>query len=180
MKQFVLAAILALGLVSCSSCTKPNDVPITTPTATVSVPTPTATPVDTNVTLSKDNFKITVPNANWVALPPTPDQIVGYLNKDKQNLVVLVKEPFSGSYENYILEAIRSVKNDGGTVVSTKQVSISNQNFVLVEATQDMVSIWMWVTVVNEFGYSFSCGGPQSVSDEKDLCSSIADTLQIK
>lgn len=182
LQRIALALLLAVSSVSCTSCAKKTPDP-TTPDAT---PTPSATvtpeppvPVVTTVTVKQDNLTLTLPSAEWVAIQNPPPHAQAWLNLAKKNGVVVVSEDYAGSFESYVLYALRGVKDAGGLVASAKQVEINGTKFVLVESSKNGMRVWMWVGLVNSHGYGVSCGGPASDATQQDLCNGIASTIKI-
>lgn len=178
MKNFVYTvALLCLGVVSCSACAKKDTTPDAAPIPTVTVP-PVPTP--TTITASVGNVSIVLPGLDWKKLE-SEDTIAGYLNTSKKNVVVLGREPFTGTRDAYILQSLRGIKDVGATLVSTKQVTLNGHNFVLFESTKDISRVWSWVTLESGFGIAFSCAGVQEVPEfsQHDVCFGIADSLKI-
>jgi hypothetical protein len=177
---FVIS-VLAIGLISCTSCTKKNVTPA--PTSTVVVPTPvptvTAPPVSKDEVLSGEGYQLTVP-AGWekyIADPATPGIELTYINDQKHNLVVLLKEPFAGSSNEYVIEAIRGLKTTGAHLTSSTQVVLNGNKFVLIDATNEGARMWLWVTTHNGFGFALSCGGEETNPDNEKICTDIAATF---
>jgi len=185
---FVLP-LLILGLVSCTSCSKKETTPppcdggsCTFPTAT---PTVTAPPVPTtppDQVFSEEDWSVSLP-VGWSKLEPpapVPELKLFYANKEKMNLVIFVKEPFEGTNAEYILEALRGIKDGGGKIVAARQVDVNGNKFVLVDSTRDDIRMWMWILARNGFGYALSCGGPAADVGQEDICTKIANTVTIK
>lgn len=182
-RLFLVLPLLVLGLVSCSSCAKKDTTPppcdggtCTLPTSTPSVPAPPPDQV-----LSEDDWSVSVP-VGWEKLtPPTtdPEVKVFYGNKEKQNLVIFVKEAFPGTSAEYVLEGLRGLKDSGSKLNGARQVDLNGNKFVLVDSSRDNVRMFMWITAKNGFGYALSCGGPADQPQE-DICTKIASTVTIK
>lgn len=182
LQRITFALVLALSLGACTSCAKKNPDPTTpapapTPSATITPEPPK--PVVTTVTVKQDGLELTLPSADWVALQGPPPHAQAYINAAKKNGVVIVAEDYTGSFESYVLYALRGIKDAGGLIASAKQVQVNGQNFVLVESTKNGMRVWLWVGLVNAHGYGVSCGGPDSDPTQKDLCNGIASTIKI-
>ncbi len=181
LQRITLALVLALSLVSCSSCAKKTPDPVTPPgpdAGTTVTPEPPK-PVVTTVTVKQDGLELTLPSAEWVALQNPPPHAQAFINATKKNGVVMVAEDYTGSFESYVLYALRGIKDAGGLIASAKQVEVNGQKFVLVESTRSGMKVWLWVGLVNAHGYGVSCGGPESDPTQKDLCNGIASTIKI-
>jgi hypothetical protein len=184
LQRITLALVLALSTVSCSSCAKKNPDPVTpepvpTPTSSTTVTPEPPKPVVTAVTVKQDGLELTLPSAEWVAVESPPPHAQAWMNAVKKNGVVVVGEEYTGSYESYVLFALRGIKDSGAQVASAKQVEINGQKFVLVESSKNNIRVWLWVALVGGHGYGVSCGGPDSDPTQKDLCTGIAATIKI-
>lgn len=182
LQRITLALVLALSSVSCTSCGNKTPAPITPPP----VPTTTATvtpeppkPVVTTVTVKQDGLEVTLPSAEWVALQSPPPHAQAFINAVKKNSVVIIAEDYTGSFESYVLYALRGIKDAGGLVASAKQVEVNGQKFVVVESTKNGIRVWLWIGLVSGHGYGVSCGGADNDPVQKDLCNGIAGTIKI-
>lgn len=150
-----------------------------TPSATPTVPTP---PPPTDQVVTGTGWEVTIP-VGWNKMEPpqsTPGLEMLYLNKDKHNLILLIKEPFTGTASEYTLEALRGLKGAGAVLASAKQVEVNGNKFVLIDSTKDGVRMWMWVTVQNGSGLALSCGGPATEDWHQAICSTVASSLKLK
>jgi len=194
MKRLLLVlSLLTLGLISCSSCAKKDTTappvceggscPLTPPTAvpdaSVTPPTP---PPPADQVVTGTGYQVTIP-AGWVKMDP-PQETKGlealFLNKDKHSLIILIKEPFTGTSAEYTLEALRGLKGAGATLNSAKQVDINGNKFVLIDSNKDGVRMWMWVTVQNGSGLALSCGGPAAEDWHQGICTTVASSLKLQ
>jgi hypothetical protein len=184
---FVLP-LLIMGLVSCSSCAKQETVAppcdggsCTLPTATATA-TATTPPAPPDQVFSEDDWSVTIPTG-WAKMEPpepAPELKLFYGNKEKMNLVIFVKEAFPGTNAEYVLEALRGIKDGGGKIAAARQVDINGNKFVLVDSSRDNIRMWMWILAKNGFGYALSCGGPVGDTGQEDICTKIANTVTIK
>lgn len=182
MKKIIGTLLLAVGLLSCSSCTKKPGPEPTPPTPIVDAGAEVeASPVPQMEVVIGDTWNFTLPNRNWHA-EPVSEQITAYANDVDKNLILFAKEPFEGSTQQYALLAVRSHKDNGGTLVASKPVVIENVNFIFIElAKNNDPHVWAWLTVKNSFGYSFVCGGLETDDNfQRTLCESVARTMQLK
>ena|SRR5574339_638507 len=186
-RLFLVLSLLSIGLISCSSCAKKETTPpvceggsCPLPSATPTTPTPPPPPVDTVVTGA--GYEVTIPNG-WKALTP-PEETPGlefiYMNPDKHNMFLLIKESYPGTSAEYTLEALRGLKGSGAHLNSAKQVEVNGNKFVLIDSDKNGVRMWMWVTVSNGSGLALSCGGPADEDWHQGICSTVASSLKLK
>lgn len=134
--------------------------------------------------LAQDNWKFSVSGEGWISMkPPIPQIRLASRNPAKNCMLLLIKEPTSQTFQEYVIENVRNLAAAGNEVRSIKQVVINGNKFVDVQLTDNRSTIWLWITVKDGYGYGFSCGGP-NVSDagtpSSDFCQDVANTLEIK
>lgn len=197
--KLMLICLTVLFLASCSSC-GPKTIIVDCDSGSCELPTDASTTfevedsgdsqsldaqqVDADTkepyqTVSGAGYEFVVPS-DWVKmdLPEDPDGIeVLLVNDKKNNLVLLAKEKFSGTSSEYVLEALRGIKAAGATFNSAKQVELNEVQFVLIDSDKSGVSMWLWVTVRNGYGYGLSCGGLATDESHKSICFNIASSL---
>lgn len=192
----ILFLLTAISTMSCTSCTKKDQVDPVTPAPTCSdnlcpMPAPSASsstdkPKDNSVKFQNDDWQFSVPSDEWAKVPVNEEGVQLVLrNPNKNNLIVFIKEKFEGSTEQYVLLAIRGLKEAGGTFVSAKNNEVNGNKFVLVESSKQSPNtrIWMSITTKSGNGYALTCGGPVPENQDdaqKTLCSQIISTLKIK
>jgi hypothetical protein len=191
MKNFFLATLVSLiiGTISCTSCTSSqSSIPpadagnLTTVVSSASASTkPIASvPIITNLVVANDNWQFTLPDSNWVSKNPEQLEVKSIkVNNTTHSLLVFLKESYAGSYQDYVLIAIRGLKESGAILISSTQVNINGNNFIVTETTANDLRMWLWMTVKNGNGYGFSCGGSATDETQHDICFSIASTLKI-
>lgn len=174
MKKIVAILLLSCGLVSCNSCSKNNTVTVPTATASVVVP-----PAPTSQLVKGDSFSLTLP-ADWNqrSNPMETNIKAMYTNDEKEALLMLAAQPFPSSQDEFVLLAIRDLRDNGVNVGLSKPFVINGQDFVVVETEKDNVNAYMWLTVKDGFGYQLTCGA--RTQDLKELCTSLASTLELK
>jgi len=182
-KTLIATVLLAIGMASCSACgnTPPASSPDATPTAapTPSVPVPPL-PVPTNILVKRANWELTLPGTQWDI--DTTSQCdsgvcsVAYQSKDNLSLVMFISEIYSGTYDQYVIETIRGIKDAGATIASAKAADLSGNAATVIAASKDAIRVWTWVTVIGGHGYNLSCGGS---IDNHDLCFGVASTVKI-
>lgn len=174
MKKFIILLFVVMGLTSCSSC------------ATTKEPTTPDGSVDASgrETVVGDGWSFRLPSPGWKLSPKTdsgpPFNL--YVNDSVKNMILFAKEPFTGTLQQYMLLAMRGVKDSGGTVVDLSQLAIINDvNFVSLEVSASSGKlIWTWVAVKNGWAYSLVCSGTVSSDDtQRTLCEQVAHTIQI-
>lgn len=176
--------LLAAGLVSCSSCasTTPSDATPTVTTNPTVDPVPSVDPPPVqDLVVSRDNWSFSLPvSEKFIALPEECDASVscsvGFMNGTKTTAVVFFAEEFTDPLDVYAILSIRGAKEAGATIVSTEQVQINGVNYVLVETTKGVITVWMWVAADGKKGYGLTCGGP---TNNRELCFRVANTLNI-
>lgn len=179
--SIIISLLLSLVTISCSSCAKktPNaTVPDAAPSASTTVTPVPPPPAPTTITVKGDSWEFVLPADGWKALNEAPTNSTAFVNPTKNNLVVMVSEAFPGTYDQYVIMAVRGAKDAGATIKSTKQVEVNGHKFVLIESSKDNISVWMWVSLVNGQGYTLACGGPTDPA-QQELCTGIASTLKI-
>lgn len=174
---FVISFGVLGSLTACTSCSKTNTVD---PPKPVPAPSATVAPLPTTQVISVHNATVTVPIAfedqNF-------DNIPDYhllANKTNKEMIELNAENFNSSYEEYVLEAIRALKNRNVIVHSAEPTMVNNQKFTLVESTSENVVAYFWITAKDGYGYTFTCGGLETSTTLKDMCVGLVNSLQIQ
>lgn len=189
MKNIILGVLLAtIGLVSCSSCaTKSPPAPEPAPTPTVVVVPDAgpdvAPPVTTTVKVDGEGWEVTLPDNGWEvqsACKPDGACLTLMANDDRMNLMLMLRKANDSTMEEFTLKQVRSAKDSGAIIKSTKQVSLNGHNFVLLEATKDNAKVYVWITLSKGIGYEFSCGGPNDDGRQDKLCPGVSSSLKIK
>lgn len=195
---FLLSVLTTLGLISCNACTKTDTVlppggkctdsgcPFdAAPKASTSSSGDAAVEeVDAVVqdrVLSGEGWEFTVPGDWQVKSSNDPGILATTYHESDKELIMFLREPYTGPSEGYVLEALRGMKGAGAKMVSSKQVDLNGTKFTLLESTKDGVTVWAWVTVKSGFGYVFTCGGDQDkIDDHRESCFHTAFSLKIK
>jgi hypothetical protein len=176
-KVLLLFLCILAGVVSCTSCRSDNVTP-PKPVPTVVVP-----PIPTNQSVESKKSSVIVPiefQDQHPDIQPNSDYRL-YANMSGKELISLDSQVYTSSYEEFVLEGIRSVRDQGGVVQSSEKVNINGQDMAVVESSKDGVIAWFWMTTKNGIGYTFTCGGPESSGQSlRDLCFGIANTFSIK
>lgn len=182
MKKIAIALALTVGTVSCSACGKklPEPQPVEAGVTPAPAPpvTPPPPPAPTTKEVSLGGLSVTLPNTSYNEMTNAPPNAKAFMSTSPKSLVVLIEEPFEGSFDEYAIVAILGARRSGATVHSAKQVTVNGTNFVLVESSKDSITIWMWVTTKDGRGFGLSCGGPDEAT-QRALCTSIINTVKV-
>ena len=180
-KLCFILLILVIGLISCSSCAKKNEV--TGPSCTGSscpLPPHSADPTSSGKLFHGETWEIIIPNGWEEESTPDNDTKVYAFNNAKHSIIMLVQESFIGSYADYMTWAIKSITQLEATLISVEQVEINGTTFALIESQKGQAKLFMWLTVKNGFGYSLTCGGLVSDESNRDICFTTASSMKLK
>ncbi len=183
--------MLFAGLLSCNSCAKNNNVvpPNVCWDAGCAYDSHHDSPDSSEVAdsapqpkvVSGTGWKLTLP-LGWVLKDNVdPSMVVAGFNPDNKTLFMGMTEEYLGPVEGYLLEAVRGIKGAGGKIVSINPVDVNNKKFFLIESKKDSVQVWTWVTLRNNKGFVFTCGGSQEQAElHKADCQSVIDSLELE
>lgn len=131
--------------------------------------------------IAQDDWEVSLPSEAWEVQKASGDIKLVAGNKEKHNLIMLAKEEFPGSFEQYSLIVIRSLR-EKSKLVSAKTVNLNDRKFMLIETIRSSARVWMWVTVKDGLGYGITCGGVEEDNDQfqHDTCFAVANTLKLK
>ena len=169
MKKFIGLALI-VGAFSCASlCNK----------GTVDSPTNDSGIVDSGVqVVSGDTWSFELASSGWKREELDSSDINVF--KNDSTILVFVKEPFDGSLQQYTLLSVRGIRdNDLDAGVYSKSVIINGLSYQELDVLSKS-HFWVWLTIQNKFGYTFSCTGNNSdlIVQEK-ICTDIANTIKI-
>ena len=178
-KKLVLTtAFISLNALSCKS-TIPS-LPVTTvvaPTPVVEIPKPIP---PSTVKISRENWEITLPSSGWTEEEASDSLKLILFNKDKHNLVIMVHQKIVGTPTDYVMSAIKGLRNSGAKSGSINQVEVDERECVLLQVSKENIGLWLLITVANDQGYGLSCGGSVDDDTQRHLCSGIIQSLKIK
>lgn len=160
------------GIIQCSS----NESAVTSHTATTS----SSGNFDNLEEVSSDTWQLMIPNQFREKSPVQKNVVLSRLSQSDNLLVVLLKEKYPGSYDQYILGAVRAFREGGASIISSESVTIGGAKFSQLEIIKGDVTVLNWIYHSNNFGYILSCGGPSISVYSRQKCSKIAESLQIK
>lgn len=151
----------------------------------ICLPEANLTCTDTNTTSNKvnvikeDGWQITLP-VEFEKRSSSKKEVVlsAYSDKNKVLLVVM-KENFTGKFEEYVLTNVRNIRGTGAKILSTKTVDSEGKTFILIESMKNDIKIWSLASTKNGFGYGVSCGGPEPYDAVNTICTSITDTFTL-
>jgi hypothetical protein len=187
---------------SCTSCHKHNDVivPDVIPSASSSAVSAgsggaggaggasnlggmggaDAGPVSSTKSVTVDNTSLEVPFESKVILNSDKNVLASiYLNTTSKVVVILTKESFEGSLEEYLIYNLRGIRATSSVVYGTETLLTNNISYKQIEAGKSAVRIFTWITTKDKFGYTLSCGIKED-SSMKSLCLTILSSLTIK
>jgi hypothetical protein len=175
----LMVALFASSMLSCSSCGKSKDVP----DAQVADSGPEAS-IIAEIVINKDNWELVLP-ATWTEskIDKLDVQFVAS-SAETTNLLVVTKSLYTGTYDQFIIETLRSLRTKGLNVLGVASETVNGQTFVLITTIKNDIVMLMWNTVKDGKAYSLSCGGPQNnlqenISGYIPECQKIADTFKI-
>jgi hypothetical protein len=131
--------------------------------------------------VSGDGWEFLLP-PDWKLKVSSDKQVLAmaYLESSKE-LVMFLREAYSAAPEGYVIEALRGIKGAGAKILSSKQQELNGVKYTVIESDKDGVIVWAWVTVKNNFGYVFTCGGDELNQESHHIsCDKIAMTLKVK
>ncbi len=171
MKTKLIFLLPIVGIISCTSCnTSKSDPPIIHIEGS------------SKVTVAKDNWSFVLPSKDWEAQQQDAGLVADVLliNSQLHNIIIFLKEKFSGSLEEYSLLSIRGLAQAGGTFVKATELEINGNQFLKIESVKGSARGLIYLSVKNGFGYGFSCGGLDLEGSQERICSEVSSTLQIK
>lgn len=172
-----MCLFLAVSITSCVEKAVPVPIPTQMPSA--SVPDVVLHAPSVPFVVSIEDFEVLLPSNEWRQVVNSKPEIKFLAKNDKlNNLVVVVKEKFSGSYDDYALTNIRGLKDQGAVIVKADQSEFGGAKWVFVSSSNDGVNLFQWITYRDGYGYALSCGG-QGVEEQATVCQQIASTLKL-
>jgi hypothetical protein len=175
MKKIALIslALLALSCMSGSSCTEEPIKPQLDAGPDVELP-----PVEK--TILRKNIEVTVPYS-WEERTTTHTNVqLVMIEPSMRSLTVVSKEPYTGSFDQFVIESMRGLKYSNADLLKSSSVMINETPYVSVESSHDGIGEITLLTVKSGYGYSLSCGGPTDFSENKIVCKQISESLIIK
>lgn len=137
-------------------------------------------PPDSTQLHKGDNWEIFLESDFSFRKPTQPNIALSMFSKEKNLLVVLLKEPMQLTYDKYVLGSIRAFKEDGCKVVSSKEITLNDNKFTLLEVTKGNIKILNYITYKSNHGYVLSCGGPPPHDEVLNNCEPIVKQFKIK
>jgi hypothetical protein len=184
---YLVSLFLVMFISSCSSCenkVSPTDVDAgvlvdagASADAGVVIP---PTPLEVKETVVKDNWELVLPFGSNKTFNPEKDIALTVMISDPSEIVlVLSKEDFSESYDEYLIHSLRGIRASGSEIISIKELNSNNQKFMEIESKKGSITVLNWITVKNNFGYTLSCGGSAEDAMVEDVCLEVFSSFQI-
>lgn len=204
--KFLILSLLSLTTLACTSACSPKTPAVDTnnssasvePVASVSQPT-SDKPTDVNScqesqtltcepeksqpateVVKGDGWELTVPFGLQKKVVPDQEVVLSLFSNENKALLILLKEKYAGSYDEYIISSTRSLKDSGASLDNSKPMIVRDQKFTLMESTKNGVKVWSMVTFKDGFGYALSCGGPAPYDNVYSFCSPVFDSITLK
>ena len=146
---------------------------------TVPPPPPPPPPLDSGLTHG-DTWQISVPPQFKNKTATKKSIVLSKVSEQDKVLLVLLIEPYHGSYDDYTLGSVRSFKEDGVSVTSSKSIEMNGSKFLSLEVMQENIKILNLISYKSGNGYILSCGGLQPYDKVVKLCTSIFEQFIIK
>lgn len=163
----LVTGIFAASMLSCSSCGKSIDVSAQDSFIEASINH-----------IVKDNIEFTLPQV-WIEKQGEHDNVkLLAIESLNEGLILVTKEQYTETFDQFVIETLRSLRGDGIEITGTSSVIINDTTYVFAGAAKDDIRMMVWMTVKSGYGYGFMCGGP----DKKFFnlnCQEIASTLKI-
>ena len=109
----------------------------------------------------------------------SPNVKVAKVNHDKACKLFLMKEPTEDPLSKHAVETIRGFTESNVKVDSIRILQINDNRFIAVMFIDGADTIWVWMSVKDNFGYTLVCGC-DSNAVASQVCPNIAESLEIK
>lgn len=184
---YLVSLFLMMFISSCSSCeNKANPIDVDAGVfvdagvaldAGVVIP---PTPLETKETVVKDNWELVLPFGSNKTFNPEKDIALTVMINDPSEIVlVLAKEAFTESYDDYLIHSLRGIRASGSEIISIKELDSNNEKFMEIESKKGSITVLNWIAVKNNFGYALSCGGSADDAMVEDICLEIFSSFKI-
>ena len=178
MKNVALTVLLGLVLVACPGTNNPSSDASVTDVVTSDV---VAESVSKETVVDNKDFTITLPVTWKQEVSQSSSVVLLAKNPLSESMLVLTKESFTGSFDQFSIEAIRGLRGQGAEISSMQSIVINSNLFTQLSSTQGDVEVVTLLSVKNGFGYSLNCGGPEvDMAQFKSDCQKMFDSLQLK
>lgn len=186
---FILTLIVVL-FASCTSCGSAAN------SSTIEIlPDPSVPDASTNVvdagtdgsavdpnakeTVKGDTWSLQVPSNGYKTLYPQSDILLTVVVEQPVQYSIALGRELASTQDEYLIYSIRSLRDSQAQIIGSSTVTLNGNKFSLLEVSKDNVTIWAWLLVKNNMGYTLSCGGPSYDDLLKDSCQDVANSLQI-
>lgn len=184
---FTLFTFTVTFFTSCTSCSgsnssnQLNDAGLQTDASAPALDSSDAlSPAPQQEVIIGDTWAITVPYGADKTINLQQDIVFSAFLEDETSFAItLSKQPYSDTYESYLIYSVRSFKASSLEILSSIPVKNRNLQYMNYLLLKDGVKVWSWVAVKNNYGYSLSCGGLSEDQPLQDLCSEVFDSLEL-
>jgi hypothetical protein len=142
------------------------------------------------VTMSGQNWSVTLPNDAWhqvnVANDQTANVLAAAINRSANRQLLLMSHPNEKpmNTEELAVVFLSDLPDHGVSLVSARKVTINGNQFISAitfgtNKDNQRTDVYVWILDKNDTAYAFICGGV-AASDLAATCNSIAATLNIQ
>ena len=133
--------------------------------------------------ITRDNWQLVLPIGWTEQTPLNNSPTVAFFadNKETMSILLLTKESYVDSFDQFAIETIRGLRGQGAEVLITASTSLNDEKFIYVRTKDHGLVVDTWLTTKDEFGYSLNCGGkPNDSGLPPEDCQSIADSFKLQ
>lgn len=169
-----LLSSLALMNASCSSCNNDKNLfdagLVDSSFEEVGMPT----------TISGNGWQLTLPSSwqNQDFNKPSFELLA--TNKEDESLFLLYKEEYKNTFDQFAIESIRKLRDEGAVINDTANVTINDQPFVMIESIKGNIRMFSHYTVFNNYAFSLSCGGNENNTQTLIDCKNISQSIRLQ
>jgi hypothetical protein len=176
MRKLIFISLMSLCFLGC-----PNHNTDKTDASVQDVEVEPVVEVSAPQTVNGDSWQLVLP-PDWKQQPDVLKHVVLIAEHPTvEAMVLLSKESYSGSFDEFAIETIRGFRGQGVTINSTSSTVINDTPFVFVQSESSDIVNNSWLTVKDGFGYSLGCGGVKTSSDQfTEECMEIANSFTVK
>lgn len=136
-------------------------------------------------TVGEENWQFVITGAGWERLSTAPreDIKLSMYNRQLNSLLFFVKESTDKDLPDYVMASLIEFQQAGSKVEEVQSATVDNNQAVSITLSKDGATMWLWMTVKDNFAYTLSCAAsskPEAGTASLDYCSSVARTIQIK
>jgi hypothetical protein len=102
-----------------------------------------------------------------------------YVNNSKMNLILLLKEEFIGSIDDYTAQALQELNDEGIIINFTQQIQVNDVIGNMYYTFNNDIGIWTLVIMHNTMVFSLSCGGYNIDNYQQDICLNVIKSFKL-